>query len=584
MSLRRALVATGVVALMATSVVACSKNSGDDKAGDDAARQQNSGALGTAEDSKGPAPEVAGATPGGDVTAYRRSAFDHADPARAYYVDVLAMLDLVARRLTNYKELGDGRLVVVGDLATDPGTDVNGDCKTWKYTLKDGIKYQDGSPIKAADIAYGVGRAFSPNLAEGPHYIQQWLTGEVEYNKDYKGPYDGGAAIPPGVDVPDEKTIVFNFKTPACEAPFALAMGISTPVPAAKDTKDGYDKEVWGSGPYKIKDYQLGQSMTVEKNEFWDKNTDPIRHQYVDTMTWKFGQDQKTVTQRLMADQGADATSFDLMNEDPSFVGSIVNDAEMMKRVITGTNIFVNWLAINTERISDVNVRKALQYVIDKEAYMKIRGGPTAGTPATTNLSPTAIGYNKFDAYTQPVTGDKEKAKQLLAGKVTTLKYAYPNTEIGQQVAAFMKEQFGQVGITLEIIALDPNTAPDILTNHKSNVYDLYPKNWGADWPTGSTVIPPLFDGRTIADEGNVNNSWFNDAGVNAEIDRINKLPVKDATAEWGKLDQKIMTDFAPVVPMVYDGNFSLYGSNIGGAYLSKVTGTIGLSSLFLKS
>src|SRR5262249_52781020 len=132
-------------------------------------------------DSTGPAAAIPGATKGGTITMLLNADFDHLDPARSY-VNIQAVVGtLITPSLTPYRESlqpnGSVKMTVIGDLATDPGQDVNHDCKTWKYTLKNNIKFEDGTPVTSADIAYGVARSFSPQLAEGPHYIQNWLTG-----------------------------------------------------------------------------------------------------------------------------------------------------------------------------------------------------------------------------------------------------------------------------------------------------------------------------------------------------------------------------------------------------------------------
>ena len=182
-------------------------------------------------DSTGPAPAVPGATKGGTLYNLENADFDHLDPARSYVNVQQVVGTLITRSLATYKESlqtdGSVKMTVIGDLATNPGIDVNKDCKTWKYTLKDNIKFEDGTPITSADFAYGIARSFSPQLAEGPHYIQNWLAGtgatSADYNKTYKGPYDGGAATPPGVTTPDAKTIVFTFPKAACDMPYAAA-------------------------------------------------------------------------------------------------------------------------------------------------------------------------------------------------------------------------------------------------------------------------------------------------------------------------------------------------------------------------
>src|SRR5262249_9201192 len=157
-----------------------------------------------------------------------RADFDYLDPAREYVNLDQIVGTLITRSLTAYREIpqadGTVKMTVVGDMATDTGTDVNKDCKVWKYTIKDGLKYQDGTAVTAADVAYGVARSFSDKMTEGPHYVQNWLVGtgstSADYNKTYKGPYDGGAEVPPGVTV-DGNNITFTFPKANCDMPFA---------------------------------------------------------------------------------------------------------------------------------------------------------------------------------------------------------------------------------------------------------------------------------------------------------------------------------------------------------------------------
>src|SRR5690606_40616750 len=122
---------------------------------------------------------------------------------------------------------------LVGDLATDPGTPSDGG-KTWTFTLKDGVKWQDGSPITSEDVKWTIERLFAPHITYGPAYIQQWLT-EEDYKKAYQGPYDGKRLD--NIETPDDKTVVFRFKEPHADANFALAMAGYYIVPKANDTR-----------------------------------------------------------------------------------------------------------------------------------------------------------------------------------------------------------------------------------------------------------------------------------------------------------------------------------------------------------
>src|SRR5262245_16500495 len=95
-----------------------------------------------------PAEEVKGAQKGGIVTVVTSSTPDTFDPTRVYFTDSLQIMSLVTRSLTTLKNVG-GKSVLVPDMATDLGR-ANKDSTVWEWTLRDGLKYEDGSPVKAA--------------------------------------------------------------------------------------------------------------------------------------------------------------------------------------------------------------------------------------------------------------------------------------------------------------------------------------------------------------------------------------------------------------------------------------------------
>jgi peptide/nickel transport system substrate-binding protein len=490
---------------------------------------------------------------------------------------------LLYRTLTGYREDGKGNLKVVGDLAQDPGKDVNGDCKVWEFKLREGMKYEDGTPVTANDVAYGIGRGFSSDLSEGPHYIQEWLAGSAEYNAKYKGPYDGGAEVPPGVEVPDAQTIRFTFAEPHCDMPYAATLPTTAPVPKAKDTKTEYDRKVFSSGPYKIKSYTIGNSLVLERNTNWDANTDPLRTAYPDTFTFTFTLQADQIAERLVADAGADQTSISWTDVPPAQLPK-TTAAGVTERVLKGPTQYVWYYYINNERIKDVNVRKALNYAIDKDAVLKAIGGSALGSPATTLLSPTVAGYEKFDVFNAPVTGDVAKVKELLGSTPPPpLVLAYANTPVRTAQAEAARKSLEAAGFKVTTKSIDPtNYYTEV--GRKGNAYDLYLGGWGSDWPDAGTVIPPLFDGRKITPTGNQNLSYFNDDSVNAEIDRIQKLPsAAERQTAWAALDKKIMTDGAPVIPAYYDATYVLTGSKVGNPYLSDAFGATGVSNIFVK-
>ncbi|RZU75695.1 peptide/nickel transport system substrate-binding protein [Micromonospora kangleipakensis] len=580
----RAKTRTLTCGVLAAALVAAGCSPTTDSGGggnDDKAKTQTGSISYDAADNQGPAKAVDGATKGGTLTVMQVADFEHLDPARNYVNVQQVTGGLIYRSLNGYKEDGTGKLLLVGDLATDPGKDVNKDCKVWEFTLREGVKYEDGSPVTSKDVAYGIARSYSANLNEGPHYIQQWLYPGGAYNAKYQGPYDGGRPAPDGIETPDDRTIRFTFQEPHCDMPYAAALPTSAPVPAAKDTRANYDLRPFSSGPYRVKSYQRDVALELERNPHWDPQTDPLRTAYPDAIKVTFGLEQAQIAERLVADAPADQASLSWTDVPPAVLPRTTSGT-VAERVIKGPTQYTWVLDINTQRVTDLNVRKALNYAVDKDAALKAIGGQAAGSPATTLMSPTTAGWKKYDVFNAPVTGDKQKVRELLGGKGPKLVLAHVNTELRTQQAEAIRKNLTDMGFTIVMKPIEQSSYYDEI-GRKNNPYDLYLSGWGSDWPTGSTVIPPLYDGREIGPEGNNNLSYLNEPGVNAEIDRVRNLPAAEQDAAWMALDEKIMREHAPVVPCYYDATYELRGSKIGNAFLSDAFGIIQLNTIYVK-
>ncbi|PBC84863.1 peptide/nickel transport system substrate-binding protein [Streptomyces sp. 2224.1] len=586
-----------IVALAAGSLTltACSggSGSGNDKAqtDKDAAAQSKVVPLGTAAQSNGPAAAVAGARNGGTITVYQRDSFNHLDPAQQYVSDVGDLAKLIFRGLTTYTQDDKGNKTLVGDLATDAGQMSDGG-KTWKYTLKDGIKFEDGKPITSKDIRHSIERMYAPFVNEGPTYIQQWLSGGgTSYRKALPdGPYKGDHLPKSVLDTPDDKTVVFHFKKPQTQLPYALAMAGYSAVPdSAKDTKDNYDVAPVTSGPYKIASFKAGKSMQLVRNKNWDPKTDPSRHQYVDGYNISFNHQFSDSTKRLKADQGEDKTAISFTNAvEPTLTKQVLDDPSASKRLVQGYQPYVWQLNMNMDRIKDKRIRDAITYAVPSQQVVRIEGGSYGGEVAGGLLSPTVAGYEKgYDPYgkLKKPNGDPEKAKKLLkeAGKVgMKLVYAYANTEIRQNEAVAIANGLTQAGFNVQKKEVDSSSWYQQMGKVK-NGFDVYLTGWGQDWPDASTVIPPSYDGSTIED-GATNYSHIRDQHVTDEIKRIQQIPdVKKQTAEWQKLHHYIVEKVNPAVPVFYVKLLQLYGSKIGGVRYNTDTNYLDVNTLFIK-
>ncbi|MGN9756479.1 ABC transporter substrate-binding protein [Streptomyces sp. SD31] len=589
-----------VLAAAALVLTGCSsggsKSGGNDKEQqENAERQKALIKFGDAAASEGPAPEVPGAKPGGTISVPARDSYAHLDPAQIYVFNEMQVALLLHRGLTGYKATSDdgSKHEVVGDLATDSGTTTDGG-KTWKYTLKDGIKFEDGSAITSADIRHTFERQFAPFINQGPPYLQQWLadTPGSDYRKLLPdGPFKGKHLPDSILETPDAKTVVFKFKKPHPDLPYALAMAGYAVVSQKGDTKEQYDKDPVVSGPYKIQSFKSGKSMVLVKNTNWDPATDPIRHQYVDRFNITFNQQYEDSTKALLADSGTDQTSVSWQNSvDAGNLSKVLSDPQMKSRTVVGYQPYVGQMNINLSHkaMQDKKVREAIAYALPVSPFQRAYGGGAAMEIPGGIISPTVSGYDpSFDPWGKKKNpaGDPAKAKKILqeAGKVgMKLTFGYINSQEGQAYSTAMAAGLEKAGFDVQRQEVPAESYYDQVSKLNNN-FDIFNTNWGADWPSASTVIPPCFDGRGIAD-GAQNYSQVNDPKVNSEIDRINTItdPAK-AAAEWDKLGKYLVKDVINVVPTGYFKQTQIAGSKIGGLVYDDVIGGVDPRRLYVK-
>ncbi|MCK1796020.1 ABC transporter substrate-binding protein [Streptomyces sp. XM4193] len=588
-----------VVALAAGSLVltACGSNNGggdgEDKSStqDDAAAQSKPVEFGDAEASKGPAEPIKGAKKGGTIRVYQESDFTHLDPGQIYVSDAGQLSSLIHRGLTTYKQDDEGGLTVVGDLATDSGT-TEDDGKTWKYTLKDGIKDSDGDEITSKDLRHTIERRYAKFQTEGPTFIQEWLSGSgTSYRKALPdGPYEGKHLPDSVLETPDDKTIIFKFKIARPDLPQALTMPGYAVVPEAKDTKEKYTNGPVALGPYKIKEFKRGKGMQLEKNEHWDEKTDPMRHQFVDGWNITYNHNRADQTKRIMSDRGEAKDSIQMSGSvDTPQVKKVVEDPEISKRTIQGYQPYVWQLNMNMDRIKDKRVRDAITYALPQKAILRPDGGAYGGEPAGGLLAPTLPGYDKsFDPYDKlkKPNGDLEKAKELLkeAGKEgMTLVYGHANEPHRTSQAVIVEKALEKVGFKVEKKDIQGSAYYETV-GKVDNKLDIYMTGWGQDWPSATTVLPVLYHGDNIAD-GKSNYSHINDKKVNEDIDKALEITdPEEAQKAWTKIHEYVVEEINPAAPMYYTKQLQVYGSNVGGARYGQVKSYIDLTRLYLKS
>ena len=175
------------------ALAACGGGASDDSDTEGAGTEREFGGQGSGTkdaERQGPAEDVADATAGGSITVFVPGdpGPDTLDPTAGWSVVGNSIQQaLTHRSLTQYVRDEEGQPVLVPDLATDLGTP-NEDFTEWTFTIRDDATWEDGQPVTAEEVAFGICRSLDSEAfpsGAGTEYSKTYFEGAA----DYEGPY-----------------------------------------------------------------------------------------------------------------------------------------------------------------------------------------------------------------------------------------------------------------------------------------------------------------------------------------------------------------------------------------------------------
>jgi len=530
--------------------------------------------------SSGKAGSQAATRKGGTLYYLTQRPTEHWDPQRTYIGrDIADASRLFYRSLVTYPVTSDPKKAVtpVPDLATDTGTSKN-HAKVWSFTLRDGVTWQDGKPVTCADLKYGVSRTFATDvITGGPNYMLGFL--DVPHGKDglplYDGPYknDHAADFDKAVTCSsDNKTITYRFDKPWPDFPLAVAsLACFDPYRKDQDQGDKSNFAIFSDGPYKLQGaWDTNKGGTFVRNSQWDDKTDPVRKALPDKIVFTQGLSNEVIAGRLIADSGNDKDAVTDRSVPPSFYTRI--NGPVAQRATLVDSPYVDYLTPNFNRIKNQKVRQAMLLATNTQGWINAGGGSKAYKHASSIVNPALIGYQANQAFQIPASGkpDYTGAKRLLQQAGVTMPYPIKFTYDGgtptsDKQAAALKDGWEKAGFK---VSLDPLTETYYDVIQKPNAdSDVIWGGWGADWPSVSTVIPPLFDSRinlTSASNGQDYGNYRSDA-VNQMIDQAaQQTSVQDAAKVYAQIDTQLGKDVA-YIPLEIQRFYLLHGSKVSG-------------------
>jgi len=498
----------------------------------------------------------------------------HLDPQRNYTGEDLAFASAYLNRtLTQYTLSKDNAEAseLVADAATDTGTASN-EGKTWEFTLKDGMKWEDGKDVTCEDFKYGISRTFATDvITDGPAFALSML--DVT---DYKGPYAGDAAGQASYDkavVCEGNKITFNLSRTAFDFNYAVTLSAFAAVRQDVDTAELYDDTVLSNGPYKIESYVKKDKLVLVRNENWDPATDTFRGAFPDRIEYIFAQPAAVITERLMADAGDDQMAISPDSVDSAKLAVVFSDAKFEKRRYNELDPYVRYYAINTKKVPNVMHRQAILAAVNRAELRTIAGGEYAGDYADgvvkpnigVDYAPTGL-WDGLLGEVIPDEGNTELAIKLIAdsGEAFPQPFVidYGQSETNDKAAASLVASLAKAGIVATPNAIEPGAYYGVVLDPEKQG-SMSAAGWGPDWSNASTVIPELF-----AANGGFNLSQWDDAAFLAESDAAKVITDRAEQAKaWQALSKKSM-ELALALPTRFGKEQRIHGSKIGGAYI----------------
>lgn len=504
---------------------------------------------------------------------------DSWDTTRGYYGMMWNFARYYSRQLvTNKAEPGAAGAEITPDLATETAK-VTDDGKTYTYTLRDGITWEDGKPITSKDVKYGIERVWAQDvLSGGPTYLKDVLDPKGEY----KGPYKDTSADKLGlkaIETPDDKTIVFKLPVANSDFEEMLALVSASPVRQDKDTKSKYGLKPFSSGPYKFASYSPGKDLKLVRNTEWKQASDPVRKAYPDEITIQFFSDANQLDQRLLSGD----LDLDLNQTGMSPQGRTTALKQHKANLDNPVSGYVRYAVFpqSVKPFDNIECRKAVILGADHVSLQTARGGPIAGGDIGTNMLPPSVPGaegQKYDPYKlagDNKSGNVTEAKAALKacgqpnGFKTTIAVRN-NKPVEVATAQSLQASLKKIGITAEIDQYDGSQTAGIIgspSNVKKKGYGIIIMGWGPDFPSVQGFGLPLWSSKYISESGNNNYALIKDKAIDGLFAQyVTTLDDAGKTKIATEINHKVM-EGAYYLPFVFERFINWRSDNLANVY-----------------
>ena len=446
---------------------------------------------------------------------------------------------------------------------------------TWVFTMRDGLKWSDGSELNAKDFEYSFKRMANPNTAAP--YAETCL-GMIDGFEEAAGfpDADGNPTVEPNPDAlnvkasDDGKTLTIVLGYPCSYFDKIAAFAAMSPVQKATVEANG---DAWCTspdtyvcnGPYMITEWTPSERIVLTKNPNyvggWDSS--------------KIVSD--TITLLLLEDSSASFAAYNsgeavLIKDVPTDEIPSLTKAEDGGDFYVDTILGTYYVSLNLKRdaFKDAKVRKALSLAIDRDYVANTIMQGTYST-ADSIVGPGIVDENGmfYDNANAPyISADYEanlaEAKKLLAEAgypngegYPTIEYSCNDAGYHVPLAEYLQQAWGDLGITLTISKMEWSS---FTAARRAGEYDVARNGWVMDYNDPSNMLDLFCSGN-----GN-NDGKYSNPEFDAAIDASRVADVSEHFAQLHKAEDILMEDTG-CLPIAYYNDYWLQSSSLKGIW-----------------
>ena len=391
--------------------------------------------------------------------------------------------------------------------------EISGDGKTYKFFIRPGLKWWDGTPVTAEDFRYSLERALSKQFANGSagYYLSN-ITGA----KDWLA---GKASGLSGVTAPDATTLVIHIDVPGVYFLDQLTYAGAAVVPKTLIDQygDKWIEHAAGTGPFMLKEWKHNQSLSLVPNPNYWRGVPPLTG-----IEMPFIQDPETAFRLYQTND------LEIMGSQ-QFPQARIAESQGKVDFHQVPQFFDAYVGFNNAAapLDNVKLRQALALAVDKKtlADSVLSGAVVA---ADHIVPPGMPGY--FDAL-KPLSFSAEAAKKALSDAgfaggagLPKLTLSYTTGQSGfDSVAATLQQMWQQnLGIQIAVQGEEQGKFNDDLTamanDPKSSSLQMYISVWGADYPDPQNFLTQQLHTGVGNNNGHFSNAQFDQLTDQADV------------------------------------------------------------------